>query len=68
MTEGDPEARPATIGLADPGDAPDHSPHAYLYVPDLSQPTGWATHAVPDREPDVRPARAVGFRRESSGP
>ncbi len=41
----------------------DHGPHAFLYVPDFAERTGWSTHRVPDREPERPERRQVGFRR-----
>lgn len=47
------------LGKAEPGE--DHAPHAaYIYIPDLSDATGWAAHKVPAAT-DERPRR-VGFR------
>lgn len=40
----------------------EHGPHTFLYVPDLTEATGWSSHRVPEsRVPRRR--QQVGFRR-----
>jgi hypothetical protein len=41
----------------------DHQPHAFLYVPDLADRTGWNTHRVPERQAERVEPRRLGFRR-----
>lgn len=38
--------------------------HAFLYVPDLAARMGWSTHRVPERTPERKQSRAVGFRHQ----
>lgn len=57
----DDVAPPLRVGSVDVGDD-EHVPHpaGWLYVPDLSELSGWASHRVPvgpQRDP-----RRIGFR------
>jgi hypothetical protein len=57
------EVPSVTTGTAEiQGTDDDHGPHVFLYVPDISERTGWSTHRVPERTPE-RVERRVGFRR-----
>jgi hypothetical protein len=38
------------------------SRHRWLYIPDLANPTGWATHDA-DHPVESSPADAIGFHR-----
>lgn len=53
-----------TVGAAEAVAVEDeHASHAFLYVPDLSSRTGWASHHVPERVERQERRREVGFRR-----
>lgn len=56
------DGKPPVTGTATLADGEDHGPHVFLYVPDISERTGWSTHRVPDRVPE-RATHPVGFRR-----
>lgn len=57
-----PVPTPTIGGAEEVAAEDDHSPHVFLYVPDLSMETGWSTHRVPDRGPERTERRGVGFR------
>lgn len=45
------------------GEDDEQHQHAFLYLPDLSSRTGWASHAVPERREKPRDRQPMGFRR-----
>ena len=59
----DIEAPTPTMGGAEVLAADEeHSSHVYLYVPDLTERSGYSTHRVPERQAK-RHERRVGFHR-----
>jgi hypothetical protein len=52
-----------TMGSAEAvGPDEGHTGHSFIYLPDLSSLSHWATHMVPPRE-EPRERHPVGFRR-----
>lgn len=57
------DGKPPVTGAAEAVASDDaHGAHVFLYVPDISERTGWSTHRVPERAPERAETRAVGFR------
>jgi hypothetical protein len=59
------ESPAPTLGAAEAilEDAQPHDTHVFLYLPDLSSPTRWAAHRVPERVERPETRRPVGFTR-----